>query len=60
MPDKGKLATLDELVDKAFRNWEVVSELLAQGVTAYYEDKQGRWVKHHPDGTIEVIEEREQ
>ncbi|SOB62168.1 conserved protein of unknown function (plasmid) [Pseudodesulfovibrio profundus] len=38
----------------------MVSELLAQGVTAYYEDKQGRWVKHHPDGTIEVIEEREQ
>ena len=57
MPDEDGSPTLDELLDKALANWNVVPELHAAGVSASYRDKQGRLVRHYPDGTIEVIEE---
>ncbi len=38
---------------------EVIKENLKAGVSVYYEDENGQWVKENPDGTIEMIEEAE-
>lgn len=50
--------SIEKLAEKFHQSIpKVIEANLKAGVSVYYENEKGQWIKENPDGTIEVIKE---